>query len=208
MYATIKDKKVIGGYTKMENERFNQNSYLIRKKVFKFIGEAFHIYNQQGEVEFYVKQKGFKLKEDIRVFTGEDMAEEVLIIQARKAIDFSATYDVYDSNTKEKLGSLKRKGLKSMIKDEWLIFDANDREIGIIEEDSMTLALIRRFLVNLIPQSFIGKIGNEQVFSFKQRFNPFIQKIHLDFTDYNNVLDKRLGIAAGVLLSAIEGRQK
>jgi len=192
----------------MGNEGFNQNSYLIRKKVFKFIGEAFHIYNQQGEVEFYVKQKGFKLKEDIRVFTGEDMKEEVLLIQARSAIDFSATYDVYDSSTNEKLGSLKRKGLKSIIKDEWLIFDAKDNEIGNIKEDGMALALIRRFLVNLIPQSFIGTIGNEQVFTFKQRFNPFIQKIHLDFTDYNNVLDRRLGIAAGVLLCAIEGRQK
>jgi uncharacterized protein YxjI len=191
----------------MENKRFNQNSYLIRRKVFKFVGAAFHIYNGQGEVEFYVKQKGFKLKEDIRVFTGEDMKEEVLLIQARNVIDFSAVYDVYDSNTNEKVGSLQRKGLKSMIKDEWIILDINGIEVGSIKEDSTGLALVRRFLVNIIPQSFVGTIGNEQVFIFKQRFNPFIQKIGLDFTDSNNVLDKRLGIAAGVLLCAIEGRQ-
>jgi len=191
----------------MENERFNQSSYLIRRKVFKFLGAAFHIYNQQGELEFYVKQKAFKLKEDIRVFTGEDMTEEVLLISARKAIDFSATYDVVDSATGAKVGSLKRKGLKSILKDEWLIFDANEIEIGNIKEDSTGLAIVRRVLINLIPQSFIGRVREEQVFTFKQKFNPFIHKINLDFVN-NNILDRRLGIAAAVLLCAIEGRQK
>jgi len=191
----------------MENERFNQSSYLIRRKVFKFLGAAFHIYNQQGELEFYVKQKAFKLKEDIRVFTGEDMTEEVLLISARKAIDFSATYDVVDSATGAKVGSLKRKGLKSILKDEWLIFDANEIEIGNIKEDSTGLAILRRVLTNLVPQSFIGRVREEQVFTFKQKFNPFIHKINLDFVN-NNILDRRLGIAAAVLLCAIEGRQK
>jgi len=191
----------------MENERFNQSSYLIRRKVFKFLGAAFHIYNQQGELEFYVKQKAFKLKEDIRVFTGEDMTEEVLLISARKAIDFSATYDVVDSANGAKVGSLKRKGLKSMLRDEWLIFDANEIEIGNIKEDSTGLAIVRRVLCNLVPQSFIGRKSGEQVFTFKQKFNPFIHKINLDFVN-NNLLDRRLGIAAAVLLCAIEGRQK
>jgi len=191
----------------MENERFNQSSYLIRRKVFKFLGAAFHIYNQQGELEFYVKQKAFKLKEDIRVFTGEDMTEEVLLISARNAIDFSATYDVVDSANGAKVGSLKRKGLKSILKDEWLIFDANEIEIGNIKEDSTGLAIVRRVLTNLIPQSFIGRVREEQVFTFKQKFNPFIHKINLNFEN-NNILDRRLGIAAAVLLCAIEGRQK
>jgi len=191
----------------MENERFNQSSYLIRRKVFKFLGAAFHIYNQQGELEFYVKQKAFKLKEDIRVFTGEDMTEEVLLISARNAIDFSATYDVVDSANGAKVGSLKRKGLKSILKDEWLIFDANEIEIGNIKEDSTGLAILRRVLTNLVPQSFIGRVREEQVFTFKQKFNPFIHKINLDFVN-NNILDRRLGIAAAVLLCAIEGRQK
>jgi hypothetical protein len=190
------------------SERFSYNSYLIRRQVFKFLGAAFHIYNPQGGLEFYVKQKAFKLKEDIRVFTGEDMREEVLLIQARSAIDFSATYDVIDSLSGYRIGSLRRKGMKSIIKDEWMIFDPNENQIGLIEEDSTGLALVRRFLFNLIPQSFVGTIFGQPAFLFKQRFNPFVHKIELDFSvDTNNVLDRRLGIAAAVLLSAIEGRQ-
>jgi len=188
---------------------FQDSTYLIRKKVIKILGDAFHIYNSQGELAFYVKQKAFKLKEDIRVFTSEDMTDEVLLIKARSVIDFSAAYDIIDSHTGQSIGALRRKGMKSILKDEWIILDTQDREIGRIEEDSMTLAVIRRFLSNLVPQTFHGTIGQSPVLTFKQRFNPFIQKIELDFTvDSGKLLDRRLGIAASVLLSAIEYRQQ
>jgi len=188
--------------------RFSHSQYLLRKKVFKIFGDAFHIYDPNGGVAFYSKLKAFKLKEDVRVFTGEDMGTEVLSIQARSILDFGATYDVVDSRTGERLGALRRKGFKSIIKDEWLILDANDTEVGMIAEDSMLLALVRRFLSNLVPQTFVGTVGGQTVFQFKQRFNPFIQKIELDFSsDTAGRLDRRMGIAAGVMLCAIEGRQ-
>jgi uncharacterized protein YxjI len=189
--------------------RFGQSRYMIRTKFFKLFGGAFHIYDDAGNVVFYSKMKAFKLKEDLRVFTGEDMQEEVLSIKARNILDISATYDVTDTATGHKLGALRRKGFKSIIRDEWLILDANDQEVGTIQEDSMLLALVRRFLSNLVPQTFQGTLGGAPVFTFRQRFNPFIPKIDLDFSmDKGGRLDRRLGIAAAVLLSAIEGRQQ
>jgi len=192
----------------MLNQIFSQDVFLIRKKVLRFIGASFHIYNQKGELQLFVNQKGFKLKEDIKIYTGIDKSQEVIFIQARNIIDISATYDVFDSYSKERIGSLKRKGLKSIIKDEWLIIDANELVIGNIKEENMLLALLRRTLTSLIPQTFIGTVNSIEVFKFVQKFNPFIQKITLDFTmDSNKLLDRRLGIAAGILLCAIEGKQ-
>lgn len=189
-------------------ESFAHESYLVRRKIFKFFGAAFHIYDSSGRLAFYSKMKAFKLKEDIRLYTGEDMQTEVLRIQARQIIDFSAAYDVIDSTTNIKVGVLKRKGFKSILKDEWIIMDAEDREIGFIKEDSMLLALIRRFLTNLIPQKYYGEVKGEQVCIFKQNFNPFVMKINLDFSkDKKGLLDRRLGIAGAVLLCAIEGKQ-
>jgi uncharacterized protein YxjI len=194
--------------TPMGGERFAHSNYLVRKKVMKLAGGVFHIYDPMGNVAFYTKQKAFKLKEDIRIYTGEDMQVEVLSILARQVIDFSAAYDVVDPLSGGKVGALKRKGMKSMIRDEWLILDAFDNEIGMIQEDSMGLAMIRRFLTNLIPQAFSGTVGGRQVCSFKQNFNPFVTKINLDFSmDTAGTLDRRLGMAAAVLLCAIEGRQ-
>ncbi|WP_257462514.1 LURP-one-related/scramblase family protein [Archangium lipolyticum] len=189
--------------------RFGQSRYMIRRKFFKLFGGAFHIYDEAGNVLFYSKMKAFKLKEDLRVFTGEDMQEEVFSIKARNILDISATYDVTDSSTGQKLGALRRKGLKSILRDEWLILDVNDQEVGMIQEDSMLLALVRRFLSNLVPQTFQATVGGTPVFTFRQRFNPFIQKIDLDYSmDTGGKLERRLGIAAAVLLCAIEGRQQ
>jgi len=189
--------------------RFAQSRYVIRRKVFKLFGGAFHIYDEAGQVVFYSKMKAFKLKEDLRVFTGEDMREEVLTIKARNILDISATYDVTDPKTGEKLGALRRKGLKSMLRDEWMVLDVRDQEVGLLQEDSMMLALVRRLLSNLVPQTFTGTMGGTPVLNFRQHFNPFVQRISLDFSmDRAGKLDRRLGIAAAVLLCAIEGRQQ
>jgi len=187
---------------------FTHDNYLVRRKIFKLFGAAFHIYDSKGSVVFYSNMKAFKLKEDIRLYTGEDMHTELLRIQARQIIDFSAAYDVIDSVTNEKVGVLKRKGIKSILKDEWIIMDADDVEIGSIKEDSTLLALVRRFLANLVPQKYYGELRGEQVCVFKQNFNPFVMKINLDFAmDKKKLLDRRLGIAVAVLLCAIEGKQ-
>jgi uncharacterized protein YxjI len=190
-------------------DRFEHTTYLVRRKILKLFGAAFHIYDPQGNVVFYSKLKAFKLKEDIRIYTGEDMREEVLVIKARKILDFSSAYDVVDPTTNEKVGVLKRKGFKSILKDEWIMMDADDQDIGLIKEDSTALALLRRFLTgSLIPQKYYGEIDHNPVCTFKQNFNPFVVKINLDFSpDTNNLLDRRLGIAAAVLLCAIEGKQ-
>jgi uncharacterized protein YxjI len=192
----------------MTNDRFGLTNYVVRRKVFKIFGSAFHIYDTAGNVVFYSKLKAFKLREDIRLYTGEDMQTEVLTIQARQIIDFSAAYDVHDPATREKIGALKRRGLKSILRDEWIIMDAADREIGKVQEEHIVLALLRRFITDLIPQGFSVQVGGMQVAEFKQNFNPFVLKLRLDFSkDDRGALDRRLGLAAAVLLCAIEGRQ-
>lgn len=186
---------------------FIHSKYTVRRK-FKLLGGAFHIYGPDGNIAFYSKQKAFKLKEDIRVYTSEDMQTDALFIHARSILDFSAAYDVVEPGTGYKIGALKRKGLKSVLRDEWTVMDENDQEIGLIQEDSMALALVRRYLTNLLPQKYSGRVGDAQVCTFKQHFNPFIMKVTLDFSaDANNLLDRRLGIAAAILLCAVEGRQ-
>lgn len=192
----------------MVTERYAHNVYLIRRKIFTLFGGAYHIYDPSGQICFYCKQKAFKLKEDIRVYASGNMQDEVLSIQARSMVDFSASYDVMDPTTGEKVGVLRRKGWSSMVRDEWEVLDASDNPIGAIREDSMGLALLRRFFSNLIPQKFHCDVHGQTVWTFQQNFNPFVLKITLDFSmDSQNLLDRRLGIAAALLLCAIEGRQ-
>ncbi|MEK4063807.1 MULTISPECIES: hypothetical protein [Paenibacillus] len=190
------------------NNAFNHTEYIIRKKVFSIMGAKLHIYNSSEELVLYSQMKAFKLKEDIALFTDESMEKELLRIKARNAIDFSATYDVHDSETGEHIGALRRKGLKSILKDEWTILDQRDTEIGLIKENSTLMALLRRF-ITLIPQKYNIELGNTVIPAFRQNFNPFVTKIIADFSeDRSGQLDRRLGLAAGILLCAVEGKQE
>lgn len=183
---------------------FAADRLLFRRKVFKLFGNAFHVYTPDGSLVLYGKQKAFKLKEDIRVYQDEAQARELLVIKARSIIDFSAAYDVHDATTGERVGAYRRKGLRSILRDKWEILDTGDFVIGTIEEDSMYKALLRRFLSNLIPQSYVIEAGGVEVGRLKQRFNPFVFK-----ADYSVIggLDRRLILAGMVLLMCVEGRQ-
>lgn len=172
------------------------------------VGSNFFIYDPAGNLVFFVHQKGFRLKEDITVFGDEGQSLPLLHIRARQVIDFSAAYDVIDATTQSRVGVLQRKGWRSIARDEWLVFDANEREIGTLIEDSLALALIRRLLTALVPQNYDLLVGERRMIDYKQNFNPFAYHLNIDTTlDPQGIIDRRLAIAAAVLLAAVEGRQ-
>ena len=100
--------------------------YLFRKKVFKLFGGAFHVYDADENVVLYSEQKAFKLREDFRIYCDEMMSEELLTIKTPQILDLGATYYITDGPTGEPVGAIRRKALKSILKDEWLILDTND----------------------------------------------------------------------------------
>ncbi len=207
--------------------------FLIRQKVFKLLGEAFHVYDPAGNVVLYCKLKAFKLREDISLFAGEGESLPVMKIKARHIIDWSAAYDVLDLTADAsggeafspgqtlqyathpdggvKIGALRRKGFTSLVRDAWEILGPDDRVIGTIQEDSAAKAFIRRFVdmaAAFMPQVFHAEIGGRRVMEMRQNFNPFVRKMQCEFSGGGEGLDRRLGLAAAVLLMAIEGRQR
>ncbi|MCB0120319.1 MAG: hypothetical protein H6634_00755 [Anaerolineales bacterium] len=190
------------------NPIFQFNQYLLKRQVFALTGK-FRFYDPSGQLVLFSEQKMFKLREDIRVYADEGKTQEVLTIKARQIIDFSAAYDVLDSATGQKIGALRRKGLASMLRDEWEILDVNDNPVGKLFEDSMGLALLRRLLTGLVPQNYDVTIGETRVADYRQNFNPFTYHLNIDFSmDSANQLDRRIGIALGILLAVVEGRQQ
>ena len=187
---------------------FQYDQYLLKRQVLALTG-TIRLYNPHEQVVLYSRQKMFRLKEDIRVYSDETKTQELLYIQARQIIDFSAAYDVYDSLSQEKVGALRRKGFRSMLRDEWEVLDASDQPVGRLFEDDPTLALLRRLLLgSLLPQNYDLWLGDYRAADLKQRFNLFRYEMDIDFRmDTQRRFDHRLGIAAGVLLAIIEGKQ-
>ncbi len=186
---------------------FTQDFYLFRRKVFKIFGGAFHVYGKDGQLLLYSKQKAFKLKEDFRIYADESLSHELLTIKTPQILDFGATYYVTDSATQEPVGAVARKFLKSIVRDEWKFLSPDNREIGRLTEKSMAGALASRF-INLIPQKYsVETADGTKVARINQKFNPFVLKYGLTIERPDSSLDRRLIVAAGVLLAGIEGRQ-
>jgi uncharacterized protein YxjI len=187
-------------------------SYTIRRKVLKLFGAAFHIYDPQGGLVGYCKQKAFKLKEDIRIYTDESCSTEWLVIKARSVIDFGATYDIMlpDGSV---IGSLRRKGLAStFIRDSWLVFDSEGRQIAALaEEGNSLLVLARRYFdyVSLLaPQKFaLKRMDGTAVARYRQHFNLLVYRLSIAVERDDPELDDLMIMAAGCLICAIEGRQ-
>lgn len=186
-------------------------SYTIRRKVLKLLGAAFHIYNPDGLVVGYCKQKAFKLREDIRIYTDESCKEELLTIRARSVLDFSTTYDVTLPDGTS-LGSLRRKGLSStFFRDSWMVFDEGGRHIADLKEDGGFLAFARRmheFVALLSPQKFtLSRTDGTEIARFRQHFNLFVYRLGVSVLKDDPEIDDLVILAAGCLITAIEGRQ-
>jgi len=193
-------------FTPREGER-----YTIRRKILTILGASFHIYDGQGAVVGFCRQKAFKLREDLRIFTSEDRTEELIRMQARQVIDFGATYDV-TLPSGEAIGSVRRKGLKSMFRDSWLVFDEQGRQIATLKEDSGGKAIVRRIhplIAAMMPQQFhlTRDTDSTRLATFRTHFNPFVYRLGIAVHADDEVIDDLLILGTGCLLAAIEGRQ-
>ncbi|MBI1291571.1 hypothetical protein GC173_10060 [bacterium] len=193
---------------------FRHNQYRIRRHILTLVGAKLEVFGPSEELLMFIRMKAFKLKEDITIFADREETTPLLRIRARNIIDFSATYDVFDVShgSQYKVGALRRKGLKSIIQDSWLILGQSDEQVGEIQEDSGALAILRRIVdlfALIVPQKFKFSIKGHPVGTMEQNRNPFVMKMTADFSaDPQGYFDRRLAAASAVLLCVIEGKQK
>ncbi len=95
------------------------------KASFKIVALAPQIYvrDANGRTLMYVKQKLFKLKENVGVFSDESKSQQLFTIGADRIIDFSAQYYFTSHYTNQRFGSVKRKGMRSLWRASYMIFD-------------------------------------------------------------------------------------
>ncbi len=186
---------------------FTHAQYHVKRQAIALTGKV-RFYTTSNQLVLFSEQKMFRLREDIRVYGDESKTQELLTVKARNIVDFSAAYDVVDALSGIKVGVLRRKGLRSILRDQWEVLDAQDQPFAVLEEDTAALALVRRFLTSLVPQNYDITAGGSQIADLKQRFNPLRYELDLDFRmDTAGRLDRRIGIAAALLLAIVEGRQ-
>jgi len=89
-----------------------------------------------GATVAYVRQKMFKLKEDILIYNNESKSDTLFRIKADRWLDFSAAYSFTDKEGKE-IGKIVRKGWRSIWKTAYELMNQNQElQFHVNEENA------------------------------------------------------------------------
>ena len=106
---------------------------------FKFkittLSSDFNITDRNGKHIAYVRQKMFKLKEDVVVFRDEEKSAELFRIKADRWLDFNASYSITGADGTN-YGKLTRKGMRSIWKSTYEVYNENNQHKYAIREDN------------------------------------------------------------------------
>ena len=111
----------------------------------------------RGQVVLYVKQKAFKLKEEVTVFADAQQTQPLYKINADRVLDWSARYHFSDVNGLA-LGSVKREGAKSIWKAHYNILDGETPTLTIQEENPWVKVMDALFTQIPIVGMFAGYV--------------------------------------------------
>jgi len=186
-----------------------QNNYKIRKKVIA-VTNKYWIEDLNGNILGFSKQKMFKLKEDIRIFTDESQSNELFRIKQEQILDVWGTFGVIDSATNTKLGYIKRKFISKFGRDEWEIYDINNQLIGGIYESSWGRALARKYMPGggLVPEKMTFELNGQPVAEINQDFKIIGDIWQMNILNVPQTLDRRVMISGMLLMGMIERDRK
>ncbi|WP_380681328.1 hypothetical protein [Salinigranum sp. GCM10025319] len=175
---------------------FDAARYEVRQKF--GLTNKYNVY-EDGELILSSAQKRFRLKEDFRFSTPD--GEEAFRVRADSVLDVAAGYDIVDSRTDERVGSVKRE-IKSMFRHEYSLLDADGNVVGTLREDNHLMAALRRLISTLIPFSYdivapdgsvVGSVDEQ--FSLRDRYT----------VELTGDVDPRLVVVGTIVVDAIEG---
>ena len=167
----------------------------------------------EGAPVAFVRQKKLAIKEDIRFYADESQTDELFRIKARALMEFGGRYDV-TTPAGERVGVLEKVFGKSLLRSTWRILDANEQELAIAKERSVPMAILRR-VIDAVPYGdFIPIVFHFTIDTAEgghlgdlNRRLGLRDTYDLDLSgDTGRSIDRRLAIALGIALDALQSR--
>ena len=121
----------------------------LRFKVLAMAPQVF-LQDAQGKSIAYIRQKMFKFREHVEVYSSQDRQHLMANIKADKVIDWSARYTFSDQSGQE-LGSMGRKGMRSLWKATYTVFGVGTNEVKFTIEEENPFAKIFDGLLGEVP---------------------------------------------------------
>lgn len=187
---------------------------------FKFkiltLSSDFGITDAQGKYLAYVRQKMFKLKEDVIVFSDESKMTELYQIKADRWLDFNASYEIKDLQNQSVLGRLARKGMRSIWKATYHIADHDNQPLYTISEDNAWVKVLDGFaseipLVGMLtgyffnPSYSVKDASGRVLFQLKKK--PSFFGRHFELSKISDTQDESLIILSVMMMLMLENNR-
>jgi uncharacterized protein YxjI len=99
-------------------------------------GQRISATDAEGNVLMFIKQKMFKLKEKVEIFSDSSLNSLIFRIEADRMIDWSANYHFTDAEGND-WGAVRRKGMKSLWSAHYDVIQDGEIDMTIQEESPM-----------------------------------------------------------------------
>ena len=180
-----------------------QRHYTIKRKFWSFLERVFRVFTPDGQLFMYIKHPLLRLREEFMVYADEAQTRPLLRVKSQQAIAINFSYLITDATSGELLGSVEKRGLRSIVRDKFLVFDAEHNEIGYCEEQGASL--LRRFIPLLTSHHAIIADG-QQVADIQQVFRFFTKEFRVMLQPSR--FEPRFVLAVALLALMAEARRE
>jgi hypothetical protein len=181
-----------------------QNFYRIRKKVLA-VGNTYYIEDRQGQMIGFSKQKVLRIKDDIRIFSDENMGNELFRIKQENLVDDWGTWAVIDSPTNTCVGKMRRSYISNFAEDEYALLDPYNQQIGRVVEPSKR-GLMRKYLPGggLVTEQLKVEYYGRLVAYIQQQFKIIGDSWEVDCQALPPEFDRRTLLTAMLIMGMVE----
>jgi hypothetical protein len=159
--------------------------------------------DDSGNTLAFVRNLSCHYSHEIRVFTDPTLSFELLAIKPDSRTPDADQFTVTDSLTREIAGTICHRHLARELRQEWSLHSPSAGKLTVIQEDSGFLALLRRYVTELIPQSYTFFVGSSAVGTATPGNMLWPHTMEVNLTgDRAEPVDRRLLMAAIVLIMA------
>lgn len=97
------------------------------------LAQQISVNDASGNLLMFIKQRMFRLKEKVEVYSDQNQTKQLFTIQADRILDFSACYRFEDAGGSE-FGSVRRKGMRSLWSAHYEIIQDGQVDMTVDEE--------------------------------------------------------------------------
>lgn len=180
-----------------------QSTYTIKRNFWSFLERIFRVLTPDGQIIMFVKHPIFRLREEFKVFADEAQSRPLLTIKSKQVIAINFSFDVTDEMSGRVLGTVQKRGFKSIVRDKFLILDPSGAEIGYMEEQGASI--LRRFIPLLTSKHAIVMNGAQVAF-VRQKFRFFTKEFDVEMSA--GTIDPRFVLACALLALIAEARRE